>query len=116
MTSTLILARRHVTFSMSPESDETFYMYTVSQEAVQPSAQREGGLNMLINWCFKSVLISMKSPNIESREEISPWERFRSFTNYEDNSTLALPSPSSNEVKFVTSCSLNFFYIYIIVF
>lgn len=51
----------------------------------------------------------MKSPNIESREEISPWERFRSFTNYEDNSTLALPSPSSNEVKFVTSCTLNFF-------
>lgn len=71
---------------------------------------------MLIKWCFKSVLISMKSPNIESREEISPWERFRSFTNYEDNSTLALPSPSSNEVKFVTSCTLNFFYIYIIVF
>lgn len=68
---------------------------------------------MLIKWCFKSVLISMKSPNIESREEISckrgPWEKFRSFANYEDNSTLALPSPSSNEVKFVTSCTLNFF-------
>lgn len=75
---------------------------------------------MLIKWCFKSVVISKKSPNIESREEISskrgPWERFRSFANYEDNSTLALPSPLSNEVKFNTSCTLNFFYIYIIVF
>lgn len=69
---------------------------------------------MLIKWCFKSVLISMKSPNIESREEISckrgPWEKFRSFANYEDNSILALPSPSSNEVKFVTSCTLNYFF------
>lgn len=41
MTSTLILARRHVTFSMSPESDETFYMYTVSQEAVQDSPRAD---------------------------------------------------------------------------
>lgn len=41
---------------------------------------------MLIKWCFESVLISMKSPNIESREEmrIKVLERdFGQFTNYE---------------------------------
>lgn len=116
MTSTLLLARRHVTFSMSPESDETFYIYREPGSCpgfppclISDPPRKGAVLNMLIKWCFKSVLISMKSPNIESREEISTWERFRSFTNYEDNSTLALPSPSSNEVKFVTSCTLIFF-------
>lgn len=42
---------------------------------------------MLIKWCFKSVLISMKSPNLESREEMRIkvlGRDFGQFKNYED--------------------------------
>lgn len=93
MTSTLLLARRHVTFSMSPESDETFlYCEPGSCPGFPPCLISDpplkgAVLTMLIKWCFKSVLISMKSPNTESSEEMRIKVLgidFGQYTNYED--------------------------------